>query len=95
MRRLMRPTTKGKTMRTNAMKAETISAMKARMSEAGWCGIDSIADACVDCENGADVADVLVNVIGIETGDTDVGPVAAWKLICEWADGGFADPAPF
>ena len=82
-------------MRTNAMKAETISAMKARMSEAGWCGIDSIADACVDCENGADVADVLVNVIGIETGDTDIGPVAAWRLVKEWADGDFAEPAPF
>ena len=82
-------------MRTNAMKAETISAMKARMSEAGWCGIDSIAGDCADCEDGADVADVLVNVIGIETGDTDIGPVAAWRLVKEWADGDFAEPAPF
>ena len=82
-------------MRTHTMKAEMVSAMKARMSEAGWDEIDEIAEACVDCENGADVADVLVNVIGIKTGDTDVGPVAAWKLICEWADAGFADPAPF
>lgn len=82
-------------MRTNAMSAENLQSMKARMNEAGWCGIDSIAGACADCEDGADVADVLVNVIGIETGDTDIGPVAAWRLVCEWADAGFADPAPF
>lgn len=82
-------------MRTNAMSAEKLEAMKARMVEAGWCGIDSIAGSCADCEDGADVADVLVNVIGIETGDTDIGPVAAWRLVKEWADGDFAEPAPF
>lgn len=82
-------------MKANAMSAEKMEAMKARMVEAGWCGIDSIAGACASCEDGADVADVLVNVIGIETGDTDIGPSSAWRLVKEWADGGFAEPAPF
>lgn len=81
-------------MRTNAMSKENLEAMKARMVEAGWDEIDEIAEAVLDCENGADVADVLIHHLDIGTGDVE-DRCEAWNLVCEWADGDFAEPAPF
>ena len=81
-------------MRDNAMSAEKLEAMKARMVEAGWEGVNYIADEVLDCENGADVADVLIHHLDISTGDIG-GSREAWELVCEWADGGFTGPAPF
>lgn len=76
------------------MSKENLEAMKARMVEAGWDEIDEIVEACVDCENGADVADVLIHRLDIGTGDVE-GWREAWDLVCEWADGDFTAPAPF
>lgn len=81
-------------MRTNAMSAEKLEAMKGRMAEAGWEEVNYIADEVLDCEDGADVADVLIHRLDISTGDIEDWR-EAWELVCEWADGSFTAPAPF
>lgn len=81
-------------MKANAMSAEKLEAMKARMVEAEWDGTDWLAEACADCENGADVADVLIHHLDIPTGDIE-SSIEAWELVKTWADGGFTSPAPF
>lgn len=81
-------------MRTSAMSKESLEAMKARMAEAGWEEVNYIADEVLDCENGADVADVLIHRLDISTGDIE-SSIEAWELVKTWADGGFTSPAPF
>ena len=81
-------------MYENAMSKENLEAMKARMVAAGWEEVNYIADEVLDCENGADVADVLIHRLDISTGDVDDWR-DAWDLVCEWADGDFTAPAPF
>ena len=83
-------------MKMKAMSTEKANAMKARMVEAKWDEVDEIVEACADCEDGADVADVLVHRIAVQLdAGFSGGWLKAWKLVKEWADGDFAEPAPF